>query len=40
MIHVTTNSLITLFIHGMTIGYAIKWLGISSVKRVEYKFFQ
>ena len=40
MIHVTSNSLITLIIHGTTAGIMVKFLGLSSLKKVEYKFFK
>jgi NhaP-type Na+/H+ or K+/H+ antiporter len=40
MMHVTSNSLITLIIHGTTAGLVVKALGISSQKKVEYKFFK
>ena len=40
LLHVTTNSLITLILHGMGTTLIVKMLGMSSLKRVEYKFFQ
>ena len=40
LFHVTTNSLITLFVHGMGTNSIVRVLGISSLKRVEYKFFK
>lgn len=40
LLHVTTNSLITLFIHGSGTNFIVKMLGMSTLKRVEYKFFQ
>ena len=40
LMHVTSNSLITLFIHGTTASYLIKALGICSQKKVQYKFFK
>lgn len=40
LLHVTTNSLITLFIHGAGTNLIVRLLGMSTLKRVEYKFFQ
>jgi hypothetical protein len=40
LFHVTTNSLITLFVHGIGTNFVVRALGISSLKRVEYKFFK
>jgi sodium/hydrogen exchanger 10/11 len=40
LFHVTTNSLITLILHGLGTNFIVRALGISSLKRVEYKFFQ
>ena len=40
MMHVTANSLLTLFIQGLTTSYIVKILGISSLKKVQYKFFK
>lgn len=40
MIHVTANSLITLIIHGISASLMVKLLGLSSLKKVEYKFFK
>jgi len=40
LMHVTSNSLITLFIHGTTASLLVNLLGISSQKKVEYKFFK
>lgn len=40
MIHVTANSLITLIIHGTAAGVMVRLLGLSSLKKVEYKFFK
>jgi NhaP-type Na+/H+ or K+/H+ antiporter len=34
MMHVTANSLLTLFIHGLTTSTIVKLLGISSLKKV------
>ena len=40
MIHVTANSIITFIIHGTSAGLMVKLLGLSSLKKVEYKFFK
>ncbi len=40
LMHVTSNSLITLFIHGTTASLLVNALGISSQKKVQYKFFK
>lgn len=40
MIHVSANSLITLTIHGSGAGVIVRLLGLSSLKKVEYKFFK
>ena len=40
MIHVSANSLITLTIHGSGAGLIVRLLGLSSLKKVEYKFFK
>jgi NhaP-type Na+/H+ or K+/H+ antiporter len=40
MMHVTCNSLLTLVIHGTATNLIVKMLGVSTLKRVEYKFFQ
>lgn len=40
MIHVTANSIITFIIHGTSVGLLVKVLGLSSIKKVEYKFFK
>jgi NhaP-type Na+/H+ or K+/H+ antiporter len=40
LFHVTTNSLLTLIIQGLTTNVVVRMLGISTIKRVEYKFFK
>lgn len=34
LLHVTTNSLLTLILHGVGTNFIVKMLGISSLKRV------
>jgi len=38
--HVTANSLFTLLINGMTSGLVINLLKLSSLTKIEYKFFK
>lgn len=40
LMHVTANSLFTLLINGMTSGLVINLLKLSSLTKIEYKFFK
>ena len=40
LLHVTSNSLLTLLINGMTSWIVIKALNMSNITKVEYKFFK
>lgn len=40
LFHVATNSLLTLAIQGITTTWVVKGLGVSIIKKVEYKFFK
>lgn len=40
LFHVAANSLLTLIIQGITTSWVVKALGVSTIKKVEYKFFK
>lgn len=40
LFHVATNSLLTLVIQGIMTSWVVKGLGVSTIKKVEYKFFK
>ncbi len=40
LLHVTGNSILTLFINGMSTGLLVQFLGVSTLKKVEYKLFR
>ncbi len=40
LFHVAANSLLTLIIQGITTSWVVNALGVSTIKKVEYKFFK
>lgn len=40
LFHIATNSLLTLVIQGISTSFVVKILGVSTIKKVEYKLFK